>query len=198
MDIERFEKQLKFIVEVDKLKQIYRNTILMDSSRKENDAEHTWHMALCAVLFLEYADDDNIDMLKVLKMALIHDIVEIDAGDTSIYDDKKMISKEDREKAAAERIFGLLPSDQGEELKRLWKEFEESETSEARYAHAIDTFMPIFHNYSTKGLQWQRQNVTSEKVIERNKNNIAGGSKELWKYIDGIINDAVEKGYLKK
>lgn len=160
MDFIRFQKQLEFITEIDKLKQILRNTILMDASRRENDAEHTWHMAVCAMLFSEYANEKNLDMLKVLKMIMIHDVVEIDAGDIFAYDDKGHLNKVEREQKAAQRIFGLLPDDQKEEFTNLWDEFEEYQTSEAQYAHLVDTFMPIYHNYSTKGLQWQRLNVT--------------------------------------
>ncbi len=197
MNPERFQNQLAFIEEIDKVKQILRNTILMDASRRENDAEHTWHMAVCAILFAEYSNEKNLDMLKVLKMIMIHDIVEIDAGDTFAYDDKGYLDKEDREKKAAERIFGLLPEDQREEFMALWQEFEEYETPEARHAHLADTFMPIYHNYRTKGLQWQRLNVTSEKVLNRNRH-IKKGSGEIWSYVESMVKDAVEKGYLER
>lgn len=195
MDFARFQKQLEFITEIDKIKQIYRNTILMDASRKENDAEHTWHMAVCAMLISEYANEQNIDMLKVLKIIMIHDIVEIDAGDTSSYDDKGQLDKAERENKAAKRIFGLLPDDQRDEFLSLWQEFEEYQTPESKYAHLVDTFMPIYHNYKTKGLQWQRLKVTSKMVLEKNKH-IEKGSKEIWDYIQSIIKDAVEKRFL--
>lgn len=123
MDMERFNKQIEFIVEIDKVKQILRNTILMDASRRENDAEHTWHMAMGALILSEYANDSNLDMLKVLKMVLVHDIVEIDAGDTFVYGSVDWRKKAEREKKAAEKIFGLLPDDQADELKELWNEF---------------------------------------------------------------------------
>lgn len=196
MNLTRFEKQLKFLEEIDKAKNIIRQTLLMDASRRENDAEHTWHMAVCAMLFVDYAEEE-LDLLKTLKMILIHDIVEIDAGDTFAYDEKGHLDKEEREKKAAERIFGLLPDDQKDEFTKLWIEFEENKTPESKYAHMIDTFMPVYHNYKTKGLQWQRLNVTSDKVLKRCEY-IKNGSKEIWKYVESIIKDAVQKGYLKQ
>jgi putative hydrolases of HD superfamily len=196
MDYDRFYKQLEFLTEIDKMKQIFRNTILMDDSRRENDAEHTWHMAVCSMLFIEYANEKDLDMLKVLKMIMIHDVVEIDAGDTFAYDDKGHIDKAEREQKAALRLFGLLPDDQRDEFMELWNEFEEYETPESKYACLVDTFMPIYHNYKTKGLQWQRLNVTSDKVLTRNSH-IQCGSEEMWEYVQSIVKDAVEKGYLK-
>lgn len=196
MDSARFKKQLEFIVEIDKLKQILRNTILMDASRRENDAEHSWHMAVAAMILCEYANEENLDMLKVFKMILLHDIVEIDAGDTFAYGNVNIKEKAEKEKKAAERIFGLLPSDQASEFKAIWDEYENGSTPEAKFSQAIDSFMPIFHNYKTHGLQWQRLNVTSDKVLSRNKR-IERGSNTLWRYIEEIVNDAVEKGYLK-
>ncbi len=196
MDIERFARQLDFIVEVDKVKQILRNTILMDSSRKENDAEHSWHMAVAAMVLSEYINEVDLDKCKVMKMALIHDMVEIDAGDVFAYGNVNWNEKADKEKRAAERIFGLLPEEQKVEFLSIWNEYEDAKTSEAKFAQALDSFMPILHNYRTKGLQWQRLNVTREKVLSRNRR-IERGSKQLWEYIVSIVNDAVEKGYLK-
>jgi len=196
MDTERFKKQLDFIVEVDKIKSILRNTILMDSSRKENDAEHSWHMAVTALVLKEYMDVANIDICKVLKMALIHDIVEIDAGDVFAYGNVDWEEKALKEKRAAERIFGLLPEEQKAEFLCIWNEYEEAKTSEAKIAQALDSFMPILHNYITQGLQWQRLDVTREKVLSRNRR-IERGSEQLWEYIVSIVNDAVAKGYLK-
>ncbi len=196
MDILRLQKQLDFIKEIDKTKQILRNTILMDASRRENDAEHTWHMAVCAMLFTEYSHEKNLDMLKVLKMIMLHDVVEIDAGDTFAYDIQAHEDKAVRENKAAQRIFGLLPDDQKEEFISLWREFEDYLTPEAKYAHLVDTFMPIYHNYSTKGLQWQKLNVTAARVLERNKH-IQQGSPVIWAYVEAMVKDAVDKGYLK-
>lgn len=195
-DNERLHKQLEFLIEIDKVKQVFRNTILLDASRRENDAEHTWHMAVCALMFQEYSNQKEIDMLKVLKIILLHDIVEIYAGDTFAYDEKGNVGRLEREQDAAEKIFGLLPEDQKLEFRELWDEFEESKTPESKYAHLIDTFMPIFHNYCTKGLQWQKFNVTRERVLNRNRQYIENGSKFLWEYVESIIKEAVEKGYL--
>ncbi len=196
MDIQRFNRQIEFIAEIDKVKQILRNTILMDASRKENDAEHTWHMAMGAMILSEYANEENLDMLKVFEMILLHDIVEIDAGDTFAYANVNMQEKAEKEKRAAERIFGLLPADLAEKLIKTWNEYEAADTPEAQFAQAMDSFMPILHNYRTKGLQWQRLDVSREKVLSRNRR-IEKGSAILWNYIESIVNDAVEKGYLK-
>ncbi len=196
MDIQRFNRQIEFIAEIDKVKQILRNTILMDASRKENDAEHTWHMAMGAMILSEYANEENLDMLKVFQMILLHDIVEIDAGDTFAYANVNMQEKAEKEKRAAERIFGLLPADLAEKLIKTWNEYEAADTPEAQFAQAMDSFMPILHNYRTKGLQWQRLDVSREKVLSRNRR-IERGSAILWNYIESIVNDAVEKGYLK-
>jgi putative hydrolase of HD superfamily len=197
MDLNRFRKQLDFIIEIDKAKQILRNTILMDASRKENDVEHSWHMAVAAVVFSEYCNENGIDMLKVMKMALIHDVVEIDAGDTFAYGNVNREEKAEKELNAAKRIFGLLPEDQSGEFLSLWNEYEAGITQEARFAQAMDSFMPILHNYKTNGLQWQRLNVTSDNVLARNQR-IEKGSEELWDYIKSIVDDAVEKGYIEK
>jgi len=196
MDLERFEKQIDFIVEIDKAKKILRNTILMDASRKENDAEHSWHMAVGAMILSEYANDKDLNMLKVLKMILLHDIVEIDAGDTFVYANVDWEEKAEEEKRAAQRIFGLLPNDQADEYRDIWNEFERRETSEAKFAHAMDRFMPILHNYKTNGLQWKRLGVSKEQVLTRNRK-IEDGSSIMWSYIESMVDDAVKKDYLK-
>ena len=195
MDFDRLQRQLDFIVEIDRAKQILRNTILMDASRRENDAEHTWHMAVAAVVLSEYSNDGRLDIGKTLKMILIHDIVEIDAGDTFAYGNTDPQEKARKEAVAARQIFGLLPEEQRDEFLSLWEEFEAGATPEARFANAMDSFMPILHNYRTQGLQWQRLKVTSDRVLKRNRH-MEKGSKELWEYIQGIVKDAVEKGYL--
>ncbi len=169
----------------------------MDKSRKENDAEHTWHMTLAAMTLCGYSNDQAIDMLKVIKMVIIHDIVEIDAGDVFAYGNITLSEKAIKEKKAAKRIFGLLPDGQYKDFLELWNEFEEGASSEAKFAQALDCFMPILHNYRTQGLQWQKLNVTSEMVLNRNKK-IELGSKRLWQYIESIVSDAVEKNYLMK
>ena len=196
IDMERFKKQLDFIIEIDKLKQVLRRTILMDSSRRENDAEHMWHMAISAMLFAEYSNNSKeLDMLKVLKMVLLHDVVEIYAGDTFAYDDQGHVDKEEREKNSADKIFALLPQEQGLEFRHLWDEFEASMTTEAKYAKSIDRFMPILHNYITEGAQWHRFGVKSDKVLAKNKI-IEEGSAFLWKYVEHIVEDSIQKGYL--
>ena len=194
---ETLEKQIQFIIEIDKLKQIYRRTYLMDSSRKENDAEHSWHLAMLAMLLQKYAKNQKLDILRVIKMVLIHDIVEIDAGDTYLYDEKAASDKAEREQRAADRLFGLLPDEQGRELRALWDEFEEKVTPEAKFATSLDRFQPLLHNYSTKGKSWQEHGVTSDKVLQR-CSEIQIGSPTLWEYAEGLIHHAVEKGYLEK
>ncbi len=191
------EKQIHFIIEIDKLKQIYRRTYLMDSSRTENDAEHSWHLAVMAMLLQEYAEARELDISRVMRMVLIHDIVEIDAGDTYLYDEKAAHDKVEREQKAAERLFGLLPDDQAQEFRALWDEFEEKATPEATFAASLDRFQPLLHNYTTKGKSWKDHNVTSDKVLNR-CSEIRHGSSALWKYAEGLIHQAVEKGYLEE
>lgn len=190
-------KQINFIVEIDKLKSIYRQTTLIDESRRENDAEHSWHLAMLTMLLAEYANKEDIDVLRVMKMVIIHDIVEIDAGDTFAYDYEGYKDKDEREKAAANRIFGLLPHDQGEEIHSLWREFEERETPEARFAAALDRVQPLIHNYYTKGGTWKKHEVTLEKVKKR-FHCIAEGSEILAELVENIIDESVKEGYIKK
>ena len=192
---ERFQKQVAFIVEVDKLKQVYRRTPLIDRSRMENDAEHSWHLALIAILFSEYAIEKPLDILRVLKMVLIHDLVEIDAGDTYLYDEEATKDKAKREQQAADRIFGGLPEDQAGEFRRLWEEFEARHTPEAKFAAALDRFQPLLHNYHTEGVSWKHHGVTSDKVVARVAH-MQEGSPLLWEYAQSLIQCSVEKGYL--
>ena len=192
---ERFEKQIQFIIEIDKLKQIYRRTFLMDGSRTENDAEHSWHLALMVMLLSEYAEEKSLDMLRMIKMVLIHDIVEIDAGDTYLYDEQAALDKAEREQKAAERLFGLLPDDQAREFQALWEEFEERTTPEAKFAAALDRFEPLLQNYTTRGKSWKQHGVTSDKVITR-CSHMQEGSSVFWEYAQKLIQESVEKGYL--
>jgi putative hydrolases of HD superfamily len=194
-DTTRLQQQIDFLVEIDKLKNVLRRTWLLDQSRYENDAEHSWHIAVAAMLFLEYADDPRVDVLRVIKMLLVHDLVEIDAGDTYAYDEKACLDQAEREQQAAERVFGLLPSDQAAEFRRLWEEFEARQTPEARYAAALDRFQPLLHNYLTGGRAWLDHAVTSVRVLERNRS-IVDGAPLLGHYAEGLIWDAVAKGYL--
>ncbi|MEF2247986.1 HD domain-containing protein [Paenibacillus sp. IITD108] len=197
MSIERLQQQISFIMEIDKLKTILRKSYITDRSRAENDAEHSWHLAVMAVILLEHANTEKIDILKIIKMVLIHDIVEIDAGDTFAYDDAGHTDKYERELAAADRIFGLLPEDQGQELKALWEEFEQRESPESQFAATIDRLAPMLLNYYTEGHTWKQNGITSDRVIAYNRH-INDGSTVLWEYAQQFIDDAVQKGYLKK
>ena len=166
MDKQRFEKQLAFILEIDKEKNIFRQTHLSNHGRQENDAEHAWHMAIMIYLLKEYANE-QFDIAKAMMMALIHDIVEIDAGDTYAYDTIGLKTQKEREKRAANRIFGILPDDQKEELKNLFEEFEACKTAEAKFAHAMDNFQPLLLNNSNDGSDWIKHNVNKNQVIQR-------------------------------
>jgi len=194
MDYLRLEKQLEFLREIDKAKSVFRNTILLDSSRRENDAEHSWHMAVCAMLFLEYLNEPVRDVGRLLKMIMLHDIVEIYAGDTFAYG-SDVSSQQERELVAADKIFCILPENQAKEFRALWDEFEAYITPEAKCARLVDTFMPIYHNYMTKGIKWRELGVTKDKVLVR-CTQIKKGSTELYHFISGVIDDAVQKGYL--
>ncbi|NUQ66618.1 MAG: HD domain-containing protein [Pirellulales bacterium] len=196
IDLSRLARQIEFLVEVDKLKQVVRQTWLMDRSRRENDAEHSWHLAMFALLLTEHAAEPGIDLLRVIKMVMVHDLVEIDAGDTFAYDAVRAQDKDAREQLAADRIFAILPPDQAAEMRSLWDEFEARRTPEARYAAALDRFQPILHNYYTQGKAWQRHGITSDQVIARNRH-IAEGTPDLWSHVESLIQDAVEKGYLQ-
>jgi putative hydrolase of HD superfamily len=179
--MERLRQQLDFIVEIDRLKTILRQTVLTDGSRRENTAEHSWHLAVMALLLSEYAEGE-IDLLRAVKMVLVHDIVEIDAGDTFCYDAEANTDKAQREARAADRLFGLLPADQKGELRQLWDEFEARESMEARFANALDRMQPILQNLATGGHSWRVHGIRKEQVIERN-HPIAEGSEVLWREI---------------
>lgn len=193
----RLKKQMEFIVEIDKLKYIFRQSALISDGRKENSAEHSWHLGVMAMFLSEYVKDGSVDLLKVIKMVLIHDIVEIDAGDTFAYDEHGYQDKEEREIQAAQRIFNLLPSDQADEIWKLWREFEERRTPEARYAASLDRLQPLLLNYFTQGHTWRMPGVTSEKVYERMAP-IRESTPVLWEYAVEIIEDSIAKGYLKR
>ena len=180
MDNERLEKQFDFFREIDKEKFIGRQTYLTDGERKENDAEHAWHMAIMTVLLAEYANE-KIDVLKTVMMLLIHDLVEIDAGDTYAYDEEGKKTQREREEKAAKRIFGLLPEEQGEKLMALWEEFEAYETPEANFAHTMDNIQPVMLNDATDGKAWLEHGVHLSQILGRNKKT-AEGSRELWQY----------------
>lgn len=194
--MENLEQQIKFLIEIDKLKTIERKTKIISDSRRENDAEHSWHLAMMAIVLHKHANQE-IDLFRVIKMLLVHDLVEIDAGDTFAYDTNGQGDKYERELLAAERIFGLLPEEQGAELMELWKEFENKKTKEAKFAASLDRLQPLIHNYLNEGDTWQKFNITSEKVLARNKE-IAHGSEALWEYAQQIIHQSVERGILSK
>jgi len=191
---ERFERQIRFVLEIDRLKTIVRRTYLLHADRAENTAEHSWHLAMLAILLSEYANDP-VDVSRVVKMVLIHDIVEIEAGDTYFYDAAAELDKAVRERAAADRLFGILPPDQGEDLRQLWEEFEAADTPEARFALALDRFMPQLHNYHTQGRSWVEHGITADRVLERNAS-MAEGSSKLWECARALVDDAVAKGFL--
>ncbi|MEN6314735.1 MAG: HD domain-containing protein [Clostridiaceae bacterium] len=197
MQNERLQQQIQFIKEIDKLKRIFRQNVVIGTERNENDAEHSWHMAVMAVLLSEYSEDSGIDVLKVVKMVIIHDLVEIDAGDTFCYDEKANEDKKEREKKAADRLFNLLPQDQAKEVFDLWREFEELNTSEARFAACLDRLQPLILNYNTDGHTWKKPGVTSEKVLKRNSL-LKENAPELWEYAKELIGDSIKKGILKE
>ncbi|HAE68342.1 MULTISPECIES: HD domain-containing protein [Sphingobacterium] len=189
-------QQIEFIKEIDKIKYIQRRTKLFNSDRPENDAEHSWHLALMAIVLLEHANQ-SVDLLKVVKMVLIHDIVEIDAGDTFIYDTEKNHTNTSAERLAAQRIFGILPGQQAEELIAIWEEFEAGQTPEAQFARAMDRLEPLLQNSSNNGGTWNEPGVNYEKVYEK-KSVIKDGSAVLWEYAEKLIDAGVARGILKK
>ena len=189
---ERLKKQLEFILEADKSKFIGRQTYLSDGIRKENDAEHSWHLALMAVLLKEYANED-VDLLKVIPMVLIHDLVEIDAGDTYAYDQAGLATQRERETKAADRIFGLLPSDQAEVFRALWEEFEAYETADAKFAHALDNCQPLFLNDASGGKSWKEHGVHKSQIYKRNEHT-AEGSVEIWEYMKTLVDKHIQLG----
>ncbi len=192
----RIERQLKFSLEIDKLKNIFRQTHLSGNGRCENDAEHSWHMAIMAYLLKEYSNED-IDITKVMLMCLIHDIVEIDAGDTYAYDVEALKTQKDRENEAKQRIFSLLPEEQAKELIAIFDEFEENETADAKFAHAMDNFQPLMLNDSNNGGDWKEHNVKAEQVYNRQRKTKLG-SEKLYEITDKIISENIRKGNLKK
>ena len=195
MDLQRLKKQIDFILEVDKEKNIFRQTHITGYIRAENDAEHAWHMALMAYLLKEYANE-KVDIAKVMIMALIHDVVEIDAGDTYAYDEQNLATQQEREAQAAKRIFGLLPSEQAQELTALFYEFEENQTPEAKFAHAMDNFQPLLLNHSNNGGDWRAHGVDKTRVMKRQEKTRLG-SQEIWEYTSKIIDENVKKGNIK-
>ena len=193
--MQRLEKQLSFALEIDKLKNVFRRTHLSMHGRYENDAEHSWHMAIMAYLLREYSNEE-IDIAKTILMCLIHDIVEIDAGDTYAYDENGLSTQKEREDLAKERIFSLLPTEQKQELMSLFDEFEKNESVEARFAHAMDNLQPLILNNSNNGGDWKEHGVTSEQIYTRQRKTKLG-SEKLFEVTDKIIKDNISKGNIK-
>ena len=190
----RLNQQIQFILEIDRLKQILRQTLLIDGSRRENSAEHSWHLAIMAMVLAEHAPAGT-DLPQALKMLLIHDLVEIDAGDTFCYDTAAHLDKGEREQQAADRIFGLLPADQALELRQLWEEFEAQATVTAKFAAALDRLQPILHNQQTEGGTWKQHGISQAQVMRRVAP-IEAGAPELWPLIQQIVADCIAAGYL--
>lgn len=187
---------MAFIAEADKLKNIFRQSYISDQSRRENDAEHSWHLCLMAITLIEHANDPSLDLLKILRMVILHDIVEIDAGDTYIYDEAAKADQEAREQAAADRLFGLLPEDQGAAFRALWDEFEAGESPEAQFAKAIDRLHPMFLNYLAEGKTWQKHDVSAPQVRAIN-GRIEQGSEALWSFAQELIENAISRKLLQ-
>lgn len=198
MDInKRLAHQIEFILEVDKIKQVFRQSLLSDYSRTENDAEHSWHLALMAIVLAEHANEPGLDLLRVLKMVIIHDLVEIDAGDTYIYDLEGNKTKFEKEKIAADRIFKLLPADQAQDFRQLWEEFELKKSPEAKFAVVLDRLEPVLLNYKTEGHTWNKFGIKSAQVKAKNEH-VKEGSVVIWDLINQILDDCIVKGYLIK
>jgi len=193
---DRLQRQLAFIVEIDKAKSILRNSLVIEERRRENDAEHAWHLAVMARLLADYAREE-IDVDRVIEMLLVHDLVEIDAGDTFIYNTAAREQQAEKERAAADRIFGLLPPDQATALRASWEEFEARQTPEAKFAFALDRLQPLLLNFHTQGHAWRKHGVRQAQVMEINAT-IADGAPELWGYARSLIDEAVRRGYLSE
>ena len=196
MTSDRLQRQLAFIVEIDKAKSILRNSLVIDEGRRENDAEHAWHLGVMARVLAEYADA-GIDLDRVIEMLLIHDLVEIDAGDTFIYDTAARERQAEKERAAADRIFGLLPGDQAAALRARWEEFEARQTPDAKFAAALDRLQPLLLNFHTQGHAWRKHGVRRAQVMAINAT-IADGAPKLWEFARGLIDEAVGLGYLSE
>ena len=195
-DEERLKKQMDFIRETDREKSVFRQTWLSDGSRKENDAEHSWHLALMAMLLSEYANE-SVNTEHVMAMVLIHDLVEIDAGDTYAYDEEGNKTKREREVRVAQRLFSILPKDQGEKLRALWEEFEEAKTPEAKFTNTLDKCQPILLNDASGGKSWHEHTVYESQIMKRNEKT-PEGSETLWAYFKKILEKNIANGNIKK
>lgn len=192
--MDRFQQQIKFIVEIDKVKEIFRQTYLSHGKRKENDAEHSWHLALMACLLKEYANEE-VDLARVIPMVLMHDLVEIDAGDTYAFDTDGAATQHEREAKAADRIFGLLPEDQKLWARELWEEFEAYESADAKFAHMLDNFQPMLLNDASDGKSWTEHQVKKSWIYKRNART-GQGSEKVWEYMQSIVQKHIEAGHV--
>src|SRR5687768_14712489 len=190
----RLAAQIHFILEIDKLKTVLRRTSILEGSRRENSAEHAWHLAMMALLLAEYGPP-GLDLTRVLKMVLVHDLVEIDAGDTFCYDQTGIVDQNERECRAADRLFALLPPDLGIELRTLWEEFDSRATPDARFAAALDRLQPVLLNYTSGGGTWREHSVTRDQIVARNQP-MGDGAPELWEYARSLIEDAAARGMI--
>lgn len=197
MSLPRLEQQIRFLKEVDQLKQVQRKSFVSGARRLENSAEHSWHVALMAMVLSEHAAPPGVDTARVMRMLLIHDLVEIDAGDMFLYAGEEAHAlQHEKEHAAAERLFALLPEPQGPELRSLWQEFEARESADAKFAAALDRLAPLLLNFMSEGAAWRRYGVTAPEVLEKNRR-IAEGSPALWDFAENLIQEAIRRGYLK-
>lgn len=188
---ERLRRQLEFILEIDCLKGVLRQSYLIDNDRHENSAEHSWHLAVAAMVLAEHAKE-RIDVSKVIRLVLVHDLVEIDAGDTFIYDDAGNVGKAEREQKAANRLFGVLSEEQGQTFMALWREFEDRQTPDAKFAFALDRLMPILHNVFTQGRSWKEHGIRQEQALAKNRP-IEDGSPVLWQAVESLITQTLAK-----
>ena len=189
---DRLKEQIDFILEIDKMKEILRQNYLADGSARENDADHSWHLAMMALILSEYSNE-KVDVTRVVPMVLTHDLVEIDAGDTYAYDEAGALTKEKREKAAADRIFGILPKEQGTWMRGLWDEFEACNTPESKFAHVLDNSLPLFLNHAAGGISWKEHKVKRSQIYKRNRITVDGSAK-IWEYMQELIQENINKG----
>ncbi|MGQ4912582.1 MAG: HD domain-containing protein [Candidatus Thorarchaeota archaeon] len=191
----RLGEQIRFIVEIDRLKTVVRQTSLVDRSRQENDAEHSWHIAVMALVLSEYSNHDDIDIYRVVKMLLVHDLVEIYAGDTFLYSEYDRDVKVNNERAAAAKLFRLLPADQAEEMMEAWEEFEAEETPEAMFAKTMDALQPVLLGYYNKGWSWHQHSIRKDEIL-KHKEHMKKGSETLWELVRELLREAEERGYV--